>query len=109
LIANGDAYTLADVNKIASLTGADGVMAARGILENPAMFAGHDVTPVECVKDFMEWAVRCPIPFPLVLHHVGEITARMPGMTKKERKALADCQDLLDLTDFVDDRWGVSR
>jgi tRNA-dihydrouridine synthase 4 len=84
-------------------------MAARGILENPAMFAGDEVTPIDCVKDFMELAVRCPIPFPLVLHHVGEITARMPGMGKKERKALMECQDLLDLIDFVDHRWGISQ
>ncbi|SMY20825.1 unnamed protein product [Zymoseptoria tritici ST99CH_1A5] len=109
LIANGDAYTLADVTKIASLTSADGVMAARGILENPAMFADHDVSPVECAKDFIEWAIRCPIPFPLVLHHVGEITARMPAMNKKEKKVLQECQDLMELVDFIDDRWGKSR
>lgn len=109
LIANGDAYTLSDVKKIAGLTDADGVMAARGILENPAMFAGHDVTTPECMSDFVDWAMRCPVPFPLVLHHAGEMSARMPDMDKKVRKQLQDCQDLLDLLDFVEERWGLTR
>lgn len=107
MFANGDAYTLADVNGIADATLADGVMAARGILESPAMFKGVSSTPPDCVRDFMTWAVRCPIPFPLVLHHVGEMTGRMPGMTKKERRALMDCKDMLDLLDFVEDRWAL--
>lgn len=109
VVANGDSYTAAGAAEIAKRTGVDGVMAARGILENPAMHAGFDVTPVECVQGFMELAVRHPIPFPLVLHHVGEMTARMPGMGKKERRSLMDCQDLLDLIDFVEGQWGLAR
>jgi hypothetical protein len=30
-----------------------GVMAARGILQNPAMFAGYDNTPLDCVKNWV--------------------------------------------------------
>lgn len=106
VFANGDVYTSADVAKIAALTQADGVMAARGILENPALFAGFDVTPPECVRDFMGYAVRCPIPFPLVLHHVSEMTARMPGMGKKERRRLMECRDLVGLVDWVEEKLG---
>ncbi|CAK3914563.1 related to DUS4 Member of dihydrouridine synthase family [Lecanosticta acicola] len=109
MIANGDAYTLADVNRIAAATQADGVMAARGILENPAMFEGSDTTTGQCISNFMTWAVRCPIPFPLILHHISEMSGRMPGMTKKDRKILMDCKDVLDLLDFVEDRWSLER
>ena len=28
-------------------------MCARGILQNPAMFAGHDNTPLQCVQDWV--------------------------------------------------------
>jgi len=28
-------------------------MAARGLLANPAMFAGYDATPIECVADWV--------------------------------------------------------
>ena len=105
VVANGDTYTLADVKKIAELTGVDGVMAARGILENPALFKRYDVTPSGCVRKFVEHAVRCPIPFPLVLHHISEMTGGMPGMMKKERKRLMECRDLVDLIDYVEDKW----
>lgn len=107
LIANGDAYTLSDVKTIALKSGAQGVMAARGILENPAMFHGHDKVPEACLRDFMRWAVRCPIPFTLVLHHVSEMTARMPDMGKKEKRSLMESRDMLDLLDFVEAKWGL--
>lgn len=106
IFANGDAYTAADVKEIASITQTDGVMAARGILENPALFVGYNLTPKECALKFMEYAVRCPIPFPLVLHHVSEMTGRMEGMGKRERKKLMDCRDLVELVDWVEDKFG---
>ncbi|KAK5125848.1 hypothetical protein LTR85_012124 [Meristemomyces frigidus] len=109
IVANGDAYTLSDVQNIAKLTDADGVMAARGVLENPALFAGFDTTPADCVRRFIGHAVRCPIPFPLVLHHVGEMTGRMPGIGKKERKGLMACADLIDLVDFVEDKFRLDE
>lgn len=106
VFANGDVYFAADVKKITALTQADGIMAARGLLENPSLFAGYDVTPKECVRAFMGYAVRCPIPFPLVLHHISEMTGRMEGMRKKERKVLMECRDLVDLIDWVEEKFG---
>lgn len=106
IVANGDAYTLRDVKDIAARTGVDGVMAARGMLENPALFAGYDVTPVECVQKFLGYAIRCPIPFQLVLHHVVEMTEKMEGMGKKQKRALLECKDLLELVDSIEERWG---
>lgn len=37
-----------------------GVMAARGMLSNPAMFAGYDSTPLQCVTDWV-CAVRAEL------------------------------------------------
>ncbi|KAF2487742.1 hypothetical protein BDY17DRAFT_17297 [Neohortaea acidophila] len=105
VVANGDAYARHHVKKIATLTGVDGVMAARGILENPALFAGYETTPPECVRAFLRLAVRYPIPYALVLHHMADMTNRMPDMTKRERKRLMECQDLVDLIDFVQEKW----
>lgn len=107
VLANGDAYKYSDVEKITALTDVDGVMAARGILENPALFAGHDFLPVDCIYKFVEKAARHPIPFPLALHHISEMTGRIPGMTKKTRKELMECRDLVDLIDFVEDKWRI--
>lgn len=30
-----------------------GVMSARGILRNPAMYAGYDDTPFQCIQDWV--------------------------------------------------------
>ncbi len=105
VLANGDVYSAKDVKQIVAMTGVDGVMAARGILENPALFAGHGSAPAECVRRFLKHAVRYPMPFQLVLHHFAELTVRMPEVTKKERRRLMDCRDLIDLIDFVEDKW----
>lgn len=127
MVTNGDVYTLASpsaplsssrppsvksVHQIAELTQADGVMSARGLLENPALFAGFEATPVECVQRFVGYAVQCPIPYPLVLHHVGEMTQFMEGrirMGKEERKQLLACADLIELLDFVEAKWGLGE
>ena len=41
VVANGDIRSLGDMEDTVSATGCDGVMAARGMLENPAMYAGE--------------------------------------------------------------------
>ena len=45
VVANGDIKSLEDVETTVAATGCHGVMAARGLLENPAMFAGYSETP----------------------------------------------------------------
>lgn len=53
VFANGDIKTPADMERVLELTGVDGVMAANGLLVNPALFSGHDVTPTECIQDWV--------------------------------------------------------
>lgn len=53
VLANGDICSLADAARIYDATGVAGVMAARGLLTNPAMFAGAPTTPVECVQRWL--------------------------------------------------------
>lgn len=55
VIANGDVWNMDDVNRITEETGVDGIMAARGLLKNPTLFAGFDQCPFYVMK---EW-VRC--------------------------------------------------
>ena len=44
VVANGSIFSLTEAEKVHSQTGCSGVMAARGLLANPGMFAGHLVT-----------------------------------------------------------------
>ncbi|KAG8142632.1 putative tRNA-dihydrouridine synthase protein [Naja naja] len=57
VVANGDVKSLKDVEAIHQRTGADGVMVARGLLANPALFAGYEDTPLQCVQDWVDIAL----------------------------------------------------
>merc|ERR1712080_412965 len=63
VVANGDIKNMDNVVDTVAATGVDGVMAARGMLENPAMFAGFDVTPTRCVEDWVRLALTTGTPF----------------------------------------------
>jgi tRNA-dihydrouridine synthase 4 len=49
-IGNGDIWTAQDAVDMRRETGVKGVMAARGLLANPALFSGYDKTPREAVE-----------------------------------------------------------
>lgn len=113
-LSNGDVFTLADATSHASQTGVEGVMTARGILQNPALFAGHESCPWEAVEKFINKVVKAPIPFKLVVHHLSEMVAtdRQGGtigggkgtlLTKDERRIMMECGNMVELVDFLDD------
>ncbi|KAL6700609.1 hypothetical protein J3F84DRAFT_358705 [Trichoderma pleuroticola] len=93
-----------------SNTNLSGFMSARGLLANPALFAGHSACPWETLETFMCNVARCPLPLKLVVHHVQEMCA--PGMgddkssllSKKERAKLVDFTNMADLIDFLDEK-----
>ena len=51
LIANGDVKDLKSAERLFNESNCDAVMSARGILTNPALFAGHSITPLSCVQN----------------------------------------------------------
>ncbi|KAE8268510.1 hypothetical protein A4X09_0g3835 [Tilletia walkeri] len=57
-VANGDVFTLTEAHEWRRRTGAQGIMSARGLLANPALFAGYDCTPPEAVQHFCTEALR---------------------------------------------------
>lgn len=73
MIANGDVFSLKDALSTAKYTGVDGVLSARGLLENPALFKGYESCPWEAVEVFMNRVAKMPIPFKLVVHHLTEM------------------------------------
>ncbi|RMX45909.1 hypothetical protein pdam_00011025, partial [Pocillopora damicornis] len=70
VVANGDIKTESDVINVHEKTGVGGVMAARGILNNPAMFAGYQSTPLQCVTDWVDVALSLGTPFTNFHHHL---------------------------------------
>lgn len=93
-----------------SNTHLSGFMSARGLLANPALFAGYSATPWEAVERFMANVARCPLSLKAAVHHVQEMCA--PGfgedksslLSKKERLAFTEMTDVTELMDFLDDK-----
>ena len=93
-----------------SNTHLSGFMSARGLLANPAMFAGHATCPWEALERFMCNMARCPLPLKLAVHHAQEMCS--PGMggdksallSKKERARFAELTDVTELVDFLDEK-----
>ncbi|KAI5115628.1 hypothetical protein M0805_000680 [Coniferiporia weirii] len=71
VVANGDAWGMAEVKTIRRKTGANGVMSARGLLANPALFSGYEVTPHEAIKDFVHIATDYGLLYPLFQRHLS--------------------------------------
>ena len=107
VVANGDAFSLEDAYRLAKYTGCDGVMAVRGILSNPAMFGGYSNTPWKAVELFWDLVSAYGLPFRLTQHHFSEM---MEGiLTKREKKDMNDCKNLVELLEWFDERFDLRR
>ncbi|ORX68910.1 FMN-linked oxidoreductase [Linderina pennispora] len=54
VLANGGIFSVEDADEMYEKTGVDGVMSARGLLQNPALFAGYEHTPLEAVQKYRQ-------------------------------------------------------
>uniref|UniRef100_A0A060T2F9 tRNA-dihydrouridine synthase n=1 Tax=Blastobotrys adeninivorans TaxID=409370 RepID=A0A060T2F9_BLAAD len=107
VVANGDAFGTESVENIVKKTGVDGVMAARGILSNPAMFAGFNSTPWKAIELFWDYATGYGLPFRLIQHHFSEMLDGV--LSKKEKKDMNECNSLVDLIEWFDTRFELRR
>ncbi|KDN52214.1 FMN-linked oxidoreductase [Tilletiaria anomala UBC 951] len=56
IISNGNVRSLEDVRRNLAATGADGAMVGEHLLENPALFSGQEVQPLELCRQYL-WLV----------------------------------------------------
>ncbi|XP_072181639.1 tRNA-dihydrouridine(20a/20b) synthase [NAD(P)+]-like isoform X1 [Diadema setosum] len=98
VIANGDIKTMDDVNRVARDTGVDGVMAARGMMRNPAMYAGYTETPYQCIQDWVDISVGLGTHFTYFHHHLIQMLGDMylPGSEKVNFNTLTSTSAVLD-------------
>ncbi|KAJ8127963.1 hypothetical protein O1611_g5672 [Lasiodiplodia mahajangana] len=86
-----------------------GLMSARALLANPALFAGHETCPWEAVDVFMNNVARAPLPLKLGIHHLTEMCGAGYGpdrsalLNKGERIRLTEFDNWIDVIDFIDD------
>ncbi|OMH86087.1 tRNA-dihydrouridine(20a/20b) synthase [NAD(P)+]-like [Zancudomyces culisetae] len=70
VIANGGIFTLDDAKKVYDITKVNGVMSARGLLRNPALFTGCESTPIECIERYVNLALKYGTPHFIFHHHL---------------------------------------
>ncbi|GAA5935523.1 hypothetical protein JCM1841_003702 [Sporobolomyces salmonicolor] len=71
VVANGDVFSKEDAEETRRRTGVQGVMAARGLLANPALFAGYDKTPFSAIRRFITLSTSHGLLFPLFHRHMA--------------------------------------
>ncbi|XP_029870715.1 tRNA-dihydrouridine(20a/20b) synthase [NAD(P)+]-like isoform X3 [Aquila chrysaetos chrysaetos] len=105
IVANGDIKTLKDAENVHHLTGADGIMVARGLLANPAMFAGYEETPLKCIQDWVDIALEHGTPFTCFHHHLMYMMERITS--KQEKKVFNVLSSTSAVLDYLNDHYGV--
>lgn len=77
-------------------------MAARGLMDNPALFAGYSKTPWSAVERFLYHNMTLgPLPHHLTIHHIGEMMANI--LTRKERSDMIESSsNIVELLDWLD-------
>ncbi|XP_058276200.1 tRNA-dihydrouridine(20a/20b) synthase [NAD(P)+]-like isoform X2 [Hirundo rustica] len=105
VVANGDIKTLRDAEKVHHLTEADGIMVARGLLANPAMFAGYEETPFQCIQDWVDIALEHGTPFTCFHHHLMYMMERITS--KQEKKVFNVLSSTSAVLDYLNDHYGV--
>ncbi|XP_011563698.3 uncharacterized tRNA-dihydrouridine synthase-like protein C45G9.2 [Plutella xylostella] len=99
IIANGGVKTLEDADRIYERVNCAGVMAASGLLTNPALFSGINTTPLDCVRQWMALRDRHPdrISFQVYHHHLVFMLEKI--MAKQQKPIF----NLLKTIDSIDE------
>ncbi|GFR72903.1 tRNA-dihydrouridine synthase [Elysia marginata] len=105
VVANGDIRSLDDTNRVHEETQVDGVMAARGILANPAMYAGYNDTPLECIKDWLDLSLSLGTSFNCFHHHLMFMMEHLlPRVERNVFNSLASTSAVLE---FLSQNLGI--
>ena len=97
VLANGDVFSLEDAAALRERTGVHGVMAARGLLANPALYLGHRSTPLECAMDLIDLSLSAGTPFKTLHSHLMMMLFDVHARPEKaEFNAIRSTAALLD-------------
>ena len=102
VVANGSIFTLAEAEEVHYQTGCSGVMAARGLLANPGMFAGHSVTTNEVIREFV--ANSCMFGSVASVFHQHLIYMLEGRLNASERRLFGTCVGVSSIVDFLRER-----
>ena len=126
VVANGDIKSLKDANDVYEKTGVDGnslniysifnvlhykislsgVMTARGILSNPAMFSGYEYTPLECLKKWINISIETGTQFSCFHNHLIYMMDRM--QSRADRKYFNSLGSTPAVIDFLNEKYNLN-
>ncbi|KAK6741332.1 hypothetical protein RB195_009277 [Necator americanus] len=106
VIANGGITQRMQALDIAEKTGVDGVMAANGLLHNPALFAGYEYTPAICVRDFLRLSANHGLPLQLFQQHVIYMLRNL--ITPSQRRVLHQLSSRPAIEEFLDNVLSIN-
>ncbi|XP_065348232.1 tRNA-dihydrouridine(20a/20b) synthase [NAD(P)+]-like isoform X1 [Cloeon dipterum] len=99
IVANGDVDSVQVAEKVHEQTGCAGVMSARGLLHNPALFSGFEQTPIECVREWVDVAVSTGLSYGCLHRHIEMMLEEQLSAADKR---LLHCMNCLPaLLDFM--------
>lgn len=107
IIFNGDVTSLEDADNFYEATKCDGMMAARSILTNPALFAGHNQTPMSCLQDWINIHNRQgdKMTYQNFHHHIVFMMENV--MKKQERNQFNDFTKKQQCLDFLKEKYSL--
>ncbi|KAJ3021837.1 UNVERIFIED_CONTAM: tRNA-dihydrouridine(20a/20b) synthase [NAD(P)+]-like protein [Siphonaria sp. JEL0065] len=105
IFANGDIFSLEDAESTVRDTGVDGVMAARGLLENPALFSGFKTTPIHAVEAYTRLAIGYGTNYFVMHHHLMMMTEK--SMTRMEKKLFNTLPSSGAIVDYLETNYGI--
>lgn len=100
ILGNGDIFCLNDATEMYKMTGVKGVMSARGILQNPALFAGYKYTPKICIKDWLDISMQLGTHFTMFHQHLMFMLERI--LPRSERKVFNVLTSVSSVIDYID-------
>jgi hypothetical protein len=80
-------------------------MSARGMLQNPALFAGFGQTPVSCIEDWLDIALADSLPFMTFHNHLVFMVEKI--MKKADRRIFNNLRTTPDVVKFLQDHFEV--
>lgn len=107
VVANGDVKSVIVADDVRRQTGVTGVMAARGLLANPAMFTGAESTTLECLQDWVDIAVQLGTPLQLFHQHLMFMLDGV--MPKADRRIFNSLSSTSAVVDFLRDYCAVTQ
>lgn len=82
-------------------------MSARGILDNPALYAGYSHTPLACVQDWVELALGTGVIFTQFHHHLMFMLDCI--LTKPEKRVFNTLSSTTAVLDYLHEHYGIGH